>query len=375
MRIGIDARYLSHGIVGGVHSYVANLVPALIQAAPDDEFYLYADQKAEFELANLPGNATVRYLNYSNKLTSIYNDLVAMKQAMAADNLDIAHFPANYGFGPPGVRTVITLHDQINVLPIREILRGHQKNPLTIAMMTYLHFCSTRSVPKADLIITMSHYSREQILKNIDVDPDRLVVWTNGPSPDIHEVKDPTLLKAIRQRFGLTKPFVIADGVKNPGVLVEAWKLLPAELRECYDIVFFSRIPTPPEPVHEAVEAGYAHLLVRPSNEELHALYSMAHALAFPSWYEGLGLPLLEAMICGTPVVASDRGSIPEVIGDAGLVCDVDDIATFSHNLRTVLSDREVHSHLKQRGYLRAAEFTWDKTAQAYLDFYRRALL
>lgn len=374
MRIGIDARYLSHGIIGGVHTHIESLIPALINAAPGDDFFLYADSKQPFELEHLPENVTVRFLDYRNQVSSVYNDLIGLRQAMAADQLDIAHFPANYGFAPAGARSVITLHDQVNVLPMKEIIRGHLRKLRAIPMMTYLHLCSRRTTPRADMIITMSNYSKAEILKYTSIDPERIMVWTNGPAPDVQEITDETILNEVRQRYQITKPFVIADAIKNPRVLVEAWKLLSPELRADWQIVFFSRTPTPPQHVHEAVRAGYASLHVRPSNEDLRALYSLAHVLAFPSWYEGLGLPLLEAMLSGTVVVASDRGSIPEVAGDAAMYCDVDDIEAFSRNLTSVLSDPDEHERLKQLGYQRATNFSWDKTAQAYLGFYRRVL-
>jgi len=374
MRIGIDARYLSHGIIGGVHAYVAFLISALIEAAPQDEFFLYADVKDEFELTDLPDNVTVRLLPYRNKFSSFINDLRRLRETMAQDNLDIAHFPANYGFGPDNARTIVTLHDHINVMPLPEIWRGHPKKAGTLTMMTYLHLVSRRAAYSSDLLITDSTYSKKQILKYINRDPDDIVVWTFGPAPDLKEVTDPDILADVRQRFNLTKPFVIADGIKNPGALVEAWKLLSPELRDRYQIVFFSRRPTPPDPVGEAVNLGYAQLFVRPSNEDLHALYSMAYALAFPSFYEGLGLPLLEAMNFGTPVIASDRGSIPEVVGDAGLIFHLEDPRQFADHLTRVLSDPAEHERLKQLGYARATQFTWDRTADAYLGFYRQVL-
>jgi glycosyltransferase involved in cell wall biosynthesis len=141
-----------------------------------------------------------------------------------------------------------------------------------------------------------------------------------------------------------------------------------------YQIVFFSRTPNPPEAVFEAQSAGFARLLIRPSNDDLMALYSMAKAFVFPSWIEGLGLPLLEAMTCGAPVIASDRGSIPEVAGDAALITDVDDIEGLAHNITLVLSNPTEAERLRQRGYIRAAEFSWAKTAQRYLEIYERAL-
>ncbi|MAS32698.1 MAG: glycosyl transferase family 1 [Anaerolineaceae bacterium] len=373
MRVGIDARYLSHGLMGGVHTFVAELIPAMIDAAPEIDFYLYADRKNTFELDQLPANVTVRYLPYERRFSSVHNDLIKLRQSMAADDLDVVHFPANYGFAPAGVRTVITLHDQINILPLREIIRGHPKKLKVLGMMTYLHLCSSRTVNQADLIVTVSEYSRQQILNVLDFDPERVLAAPHGlPSTSHYEV-DQTTLDDVRTKFRLHKPFVIADGLKNPAVLVDAWKNLPAYILERHQIVFFSRIPTPPDAVQQAVDAGYARLLVRPSNEELKALYTMARALAFPSWIEGFGFPILEAMSCGTPVIASDRGSIPEVVGDAGLLCDVEDVDAFARNLTTVLCDPQEHSRLQQLGYQRASEFSWDRTARMYLEFYQRA--
>jgi glycosyltransferase involved in cell wall biosynthesis len=373
MRIGLDVRYLSHGLVGGVHRYILHLVPALIQAGAQHTFYLYADTKRPFELTGLPDHVTVRLLPYRNALSSIYHDWF-MRRTMAADRLDVVHFPANYGFGPPGARTILTLHDQINILPLREIIRGHRKQARTIAMMTYLHFCTTSALRRAHYVITVSNYSRDRILENSHFDPERIVAWIYAPSPNLRRIEDPTALADVRQRHGLEKPFVLADGVKNPAALVNAWKQLPDDLRQQHQIVFFSRIPTPPEAVFEAQAAGYARLLVRPSDADLMALYSMAQAFVFPSWIEGLGLPLLEAMTCGAPVIASNRGSIPEVAGDAALMTDVDDIEGLARNITTVLTDPEEAKRLRQRGYARAAYFSWDRTAQRYLELYERAL-
>ena len=109
MRVGIDVRYLSHGLLGGVHTYVASLVPALLRAAPDDAFYLYADEKAPFELEALPDNAQLRLLPYGSPLSSVANDL-RLRDWMARDAVDVAHFPANYGFGPAGARTLHCRH-------------------------------------------------------------------------------------------------------------------------------------------------------------------------------------------------------------------------------------------------------------------------
>jgi len=126
--------------------------------------------------------------------------------------------------------------------------------------------------------------------------------------------------------------------------------------------------------VHEAVARGEARLVVRPSRADLIALYSMAEAFVFPSWIEGFGIPVLEAMTCGAPVVASDRGAIPEVAGDAALLSDAEDAEGFARNLARVLGDAGEAGRLRARGYARAARFSWRATAQRILESYELAL-
>jgi len=372
MRVGIDARYLSHGLVGGVHTYIANFVPALVEEARQHEIYLYADRKRPFELQSLPENVTVRYLPWRNSLSSIQHDFL-MRRQMAADRLDVAHFPANYGFGPGSARTVITLHDVINVLPLREIVRGHPKNPRTLAMMSYLHFCSRLSLRRAHLLLTVSEHARRQIGLQSGFALDRIVSVPHAPTPDLRRVDSPTVLAEVRERHGIGQRFVLADALKNPAVLVEAWRLLPSDLTEGRQIVFFSRRPDPLPIVGAAVAEGSARLLIRPSREDLIALYSMAEAFAFPSWIEGFGIPVLEAMACGAPVVASDRGAIPEVAGGAALLSDAEDARAFAANLARVLGDPDTARRLRERGFSRAAEFSWRRTAQEILRAYERA--
>ena len=106
MRIGIDARYLSHGLVGGVHLYLKNLLPELLRQCADQQVVLYADTKRPFELNDLPAHVTVRVLPYRNGVSSLIHDWVTLKRWMAEDRLDVAHFPANYGFAPAGARSV-----------------------------------------------------------------------------------------------------------------------------------------------------------------------------------------------------------------------------------------------------------------------------
>ncbi|PDW04349.1 glycosyltransferase family 4 protein [Candidatus Viridilinea mediisalina] len=372
MRIGIDIRYLSHALVGGVHYYVKHLVPALWEMGSDHEFVLYADRKAALELEQWPRHVAVRYLDYRNGLSSVANDLLLLRWAMAADRLDLAHFPANYGFAPPGVAGVVTLHDEINIMPLPAILGGHAKQPRTMAMMTYLHFVSRLTLRRAAGLLTVSQYARQQILRYTPrFPPERIAVTYHAPPPDLRRIEAASVHAALRERHGITRPYLLADGLKNPAVLVRAWQHLPAELRANYLLVFFARRQPWPA-VDTAVQAGFARLLLRPPRDDLLTLFSGAEAFLFPSWIEGFGIPLLEAMSCGAPVIASDRGAIPEVVADAALLADAEDEVAFAQHITSVLRDQATAERLRTRGYARAAQFSWPQTAQQTLAAYER---
>jgi len=368
MRIGIDVRYLSHGLVGGVHTYIAHFVPALIACAYDHQIVLYADTKRPFELNTIPPHVTVRYLPYRSPLSSLANDLL-MRREIRRDQIEVMHFPANYGFAPRGTRTVITLHDAINILPLREIVRGHRKDPRTLAMMSYLHLCSTAALRRADLVLTVSEHARREIVRHGRIDIGRIIAIPHAPTPDLRRVTEPAILNAVRARYGLDRPFVLADGLKNPAVLIRAWHRLPTAIRASHRLVFFVR-REPLAVVREAEAAGFAKILINPSRADLVALYSMAAAFAFPSWIEGFGIPLLEAMTCGAPVIASDRGAIPEVVGDAGLLADAEDDAAIADHIAHVLSDSARAQRMRERGWTRATQFSWEQTAQRMIECY-----
>jgi glycosyltransferase involved in cell wall biosynthesis len=219
----------------------------------------------------------------------------------------------------------------------------------------------------------VSSFAKSNIAHHSGYPADRITPVPHGRDLRFGRVADAARLKAVRARHGIEYPFVLADALKNPAVLVEAWGRLPQQLQDSYRIVFFSRTPDPLLIVQEAVARGCAHLLVNPSRADLNCLYSMADAFVFPSWIEGFGMPLLEAMACGAPVIASDRPAIPEVAGDAALYADAQDAEGFARHLYQVLALPAAAAELRERGYRRVAQFSWPKTAHAILDAYTQA--
>lgn len=376
MRIGLDVRYLSRGMMGGINTYLRGLLPALFALAPEHSFLLYADTKAPFDLPlPLPANATLHTLPWRNGASTAWYDSFLRKR-MAQDALDVAHFPANTGFAPRRTRAVVTLHDALTILPLQKTLfsSGSRRNLRNVAMTAYLNTLSRRSVQQADLVLTVSEQARADIALQGLVTADRIVAIAHGAPPDAVRVEDAAQLADVRARLALPAHFVLADGLKNPAVLLRAWRRVPAALRADRELLFYSRRADPLPVLLDAVAQGEARLLVRPSRADLIALYSLADLFAFPSWFEGFGIPILEAMACGAPVIASDRYAIPEVVGEAGLLVDAEDDAGLAAALERVLGNPAEHARLRAAGFARAAHFTWERAAAATLAAYTRTL-
>jgi glycosyltransferase involved in cell wall biosynthesis len=372
MRIGIDVRYLSHGLMNGIHTYLTNLIPALLTLASEDEIVLYADRKHPFEVENLPPNAAVRYLPWRSPIDSARNDLT-FRGVIAGDRLDVMHFPANYGLAPASVASVITLHDALNVFPLWEATRRDLKRPKTVARTCYLQGLTRYAVRHATMLMTVSENAKRDILRHRAFPAERIIPIPHAPGPRFLAGPDIGHLAAVRDRHQLPDQFVLADAFKNPAVLVRAWARLPEALRREYRMVFFSRSPEVRPAVREAVERGDARLLIRPSEDDLVGLHRLAATFVFPSWIEGFGLPILEAMASGTPVIASDRFAIPEVAGGAALLVDAEDDAMLAAYLSRVLSNPDEAERLRRLGRERAAKFSWTQSASTVLAVYHTA--
>lgn len=371
MRIGIDIRYLSHGLLGGVHTYVGNLLPELFAVAAGEQFILYADRKAPLEVTP-PSGVVVRMLPWRSSLSTILNDW-SLARRLAEDNVDVAFYPTNYGFGPPQGGTVVMVHDAINLLPLSDTLRSHGslRRMRSDAITVYLHHMTTRAVARANLILTASEYSRAAISAASGRPIEDIIAIPHGAAPTTPVAA--AEVDEVLTRHALRSPYLLADGLKNPGVLISAWERLePAQRRGCA-LVFFARSADVLPVLKDAAARGFARLLVRPSLNDLAALYAGAAAFVFPSWLEGFGIPLLEAMSHGTPIVASDRGSIPEVVGDAGVLVDAEDAAALASALARILTSDTESMRLRALGRARVAQFTWRRAAEMTLEALRKA--
>jgi glycosyltransferase involved in cell wall biosynthesis len=371
MNIGFDARYLTHGLIGGVRNYVFQLARHLPRLAPQHQFVYYIDAKAPLDDDSFPANVTLRTMPWRSPLSSAWNDL-RISRWMERDRVDVAHFPGNNG--PAGkYQLVVTLHDALNLFPMRQHWRGFGKSPKKVAMMAYLGCQSRAALRNARRVITVSEHARADIMARSGLPIERIRAIHSGCDAGFCRLVDRAALQRVRQRLALPPAFLLADGIKNPAALLEAYDGLPEEVRRRVALVFFTREAAARPAVAARLDGERIHVVVRPSQADLIALMNLTLAFVFPSWYEGFGLPLVEAMGCGAPVIASSRGSIPEVLGGAGLLFDVESSGELRQRLEQILGDEKLREQLGQQSLLRSQRFQWVETAKRVLEVYEEA--
>jgi glycosyltransferase involved in cell wall biosynthesis len=258
--------------------------------------------------------------------------------------------------GRVGVPSVITIHD----LAIYRNPRWFPpRQPLSTRLVV------PRSVLRADVVISVSQNTARDIVEIFGIDPRRIEVVPHGVSPKMRPMDGDEKAEA-RARLGLPERFILFVGTieprKNLETLLDAW----AMMRDRPDLVVVGSWGWSYEPIRDKMSrlGPRLHHLDSVEPDELPAIYNLARVLAHPAWYEGFGLPPLEAMACGTPCVVSDRSSLPEVVGDAALIVPADQPDAWRKALEGLLDDTQLAADLRHRGILRAAEFSWPRAAR-----------
>ncbi len=258
----------------------------------------------------------------------------------------------------PRTRTILTVHD-LSFLVLPETFPP--------PLRRYLEQSVPRSVARADLILADSEATRRDLIRLLDTPPEKIAVLYSGVAPDFTPQAAPDEAARLRARYGLEECYILAVGTvqprKNYRRLMEAVEPLGVQL------VIVGKPAWLAGPIlTEAERRPYVRLLGFIEDGDLPALYRQAALLAFPSLYEGFGLPPLEAMACGTPVVASTASSVPEVVGEAGLLVEPEDVAGWTATMGRLLEDASLRQRLREAGLRRAATFTWEAAGRRWLD-------
>jgi len=264
-------------------------------------------------------------------------------------------------------RTVVTIHD----LGYLEYPQAH-----TRSSRLYLHVSTLFSTRAAARVIAISEATKRDLMTHYRVPEGKIKVVYHGRDPRFQPVTDDKTLRETATRYGVSRPYCLHVGTlqprKNLGLLVDAWSELRERMENPPQLLLAGRRGWLYESLFEKVNTRDLGELVKFADyveqADLPALYSGAMALTFPSLYEGFGLPPLEAMSCGTPVIASNATSVPEVVGDAGILLDPHDPHQWADAVIKLSADEELRRALSQKGMERASHFTWERCAGQTLD-------
>ena len=386
MLIALDGRALT-GRFTGDRTYWRNLLRTLPRVAPQNTYCVYS--RTPIDPSELPA-----YANLTYRVVPARNDrlwtLFALPRALRLERPDVLHVQYTI---PPGCPcpVVTTVHDiSFRLFPQWFPVRDRLLLNLTIPA----------AMRGAARIITDSDSAREDILKSYSVAPSKVVSISLGLPPEFADQcvkntvgnrkeseKQEIADDVVKTHYGLQQPFILAVGVlqprKNLKLLAQAFGKARAVGNLPHQLVLAGKVGwhTEEETLRQAAaETGgseAANAVVFPgyiSDEHLPALYRSCEAFAYPSLYEGFGLPPLEAMACGAPTLVSDAPPMPQNVGQAAIVVAAADIEAWAAALVRIVTDEKLRIEFASRGPARAALFTWEKTAELTLRVYEEVV-
>jgi len=362
MRVVIDGRYASPRFPG-VGRYTASLVRALADAGPDRLIVLTEGTSQPFAGPNITA------VEVAAQVRSVREQWM-IPHAVSGLGATLYHAP--FYVWPYAVRapSVVTVYDLIPVLVPGALPSPRARLAFMLAMRLTLL--------RARRIITVSRSTRDDLVRRYRVSLDRIKVTPAGLDPRFRPAAGAAVAR-VRERYGLREAYVLHVGINKPHKnlrrLVEAYARCAASRPERLVLA------GPEDPryadVREAVRyhglEGRVSMLGWVDEADLPALYTGATACVLPSLHEGFGLPVLEAMGCGTPVLCSATSSFPEVAGDAALTFDPCDAGAMADVMLQALGNRALRDRMRERGLVRAAGRTWAETARATWEIYREA--
>ena len=375
MKVAINAWFINR-INTGSGQYLRYLVPALAKLNPALEIVLVAPA---FALADAPADwgesvsvhpVSVGAGNWG-KLR--FEQLLFPKTAKAI-GADVAHVPYWGSALNPRLPTVVTVHD---IIP--RVLPEYHGSP---AVRLYTGLVSAAAA-NADLILADSDASRNDILTHLHLPPEKVRTVYLAPAPQYQPAETWDEIDAVTEKYNLPEVFALYMGGfdvrKNLRALLHAWTFVATGLGEDVKLVLAGKLPPAdtdffPDPLKLARELGIEQYIVTPGwidESDKPALYSAARLFVYPSRYEGFGLPVLEAMACGTPVVTTTAASLPELVGADAFQVDPDDTKHMAAPIISLTIQEDTHNEMANRAYRRAQEFSWQITARKTLQAYR----
>jgi len=375
MRIAIDIRRMYEF---GLATYIRNVVRTLGRIDNTNEYYLVGAAARFEQLGDLPEN--FHFLPLQNTETTFANYL-EMHKVINAHEVDLIHVPHTF-WRPLITRApyVITVHDLLDYM-----YRARTNNGMRRTMHQYF----TRQVMHhAARIIAVSNFTKRDVARFFDVEPDKIDVIYNALDENfLRGHSTPAEQAMIRGRYQVDSPFLLYAGRisphKNVARIIEAFSALKGELAkegafpDLKLLVIGDEVSKNPDIRRAVIRSGVQHdvrFLGYVSIDVLRIFFDMAKVFVFPSLYEGFGLPPLEAMAHGTPVVASNSSALPEVVGNAALMVNPENVFEISRALLRVLTDQSLRERMKAAGLEQAQRFSWDVSVRRMLELYEQVV-
>ena len=374
VRAGLNVLWLAPGVVGGSEDYTVALIDALSEL-PDLELTLFANERfvdvhAE-RVERIP--TIVAPVSGDNRVTRVGAEGLWLPRASSKAGVDLMHHMGGTMPPVPGRPAVLTVHDlQPLMLP----------DNFSRAKRAYIQAVLPWSARHADVVVTVSTYTQDQLVETLGIDRGRTVVVAPG-------VDEPTGAELahwrehdVRELYGLNdRPFFMYPAItyphKNHCFLIDVFAVVAEQHPEALLVLPGGAGPDEAAVMNRIRERGLSdrvHRLGRIPRVDLDAFYLEAVGLVFPSRYEGFGIPLLEAMVRDCPVIASATTAIPEAVGDAGVLLAPDDSDAWIDAMGRLLDDQEMRAHLIEAGRERARSYNWTNSAETLASAYVNCL-
>ncbi|HLX56750.1 MAG TPA: glycosyltransferase family 1 protein [Ktedonobacteraceae bacterium] len=377
MRIAIDYTAATRQ-AAGIGNYVRSLVDAMLAQDSENQYTLLTSGRPPRERP-FPGakNARGRSLIIPDRYLNVlwYRWRLPISATFFTGQIDIYHGP-DFVLPPLNghTRKIVTVHDLAFI--------EHPEYAVP-ELAAYLKKVVPEAVSAADVVASVSQTTRQTLIEYFHTPPDKITLIPNGIRSYFRRITDPVLLEATRYKFGLKSPLVLGVGTQEPrknhlGIIKAFQKATNTGSKQHRPATL--ALAGGSGWLYEETRQAVAELkldkkvrfLGHVSDLDLMLLYSLADVFVFPSFYEGFGVPPLEAMACGAPVVTSNTSSLPEVVGDAALLVDPRSINEIANSITRILESQQLQEELRQKGYQQAARYTWQKSAQKMLTVYRQ---
>jgi glycosyltransferase involved in cell wall biosynthesis len=363
---------LLKGLHTGVEHYISNLLRNVARYDSENEYIFYVNKAYRGNAGPVEGPhiRKGRVLGTNRAVRFVWEQLY-LPVLLAKDDIDVFHAP---GYIMPLLTTVpsvVTIHDTIAMQYPEYCLRSN--------LLHYRMFLPP-TVARARRIITTTEYSKRDIVATLGAAADTIDVIPLGVHHSFAPVEDESLVNEVVNRYGLPARIILFVGnlepKKNIARIIDAFDALRTRVNVPHALVIVGRKGWLYKRLVRKVRSlGLERRVIFLGNvplPDLVLLYNAADVFVFPSLYEGFGIPPLEAMACGTPVVASNAASLPEVVGDAAITVDPRDTRGIGEAVYAVVTDDGLRRSLREKGLKRARPFTWERTARKTVEVYRK---